>query len=251
MRGRLILGSLLGLIGALALAGAAWAVLGGTADGNAHPYVGFIEQSDGAGGFELCSGELVSPTVMVTAAHCFFEDQPVQVSFAEDSTQQSTFTVTGTVHNDPDFCLGCGNGLPGADTHDLAVVTLDQPQSPGRFAQLPQVGVTGSLKNKQVDVVGYGIQGFSGKTATTFGTRRVATTTIKGNGAIGDEFIKLLGDPGACFGDSGGPDLIHGSDTVVAIVSFTGGNRKCNGVTYSQRIDTPDSLAFIGEFLPA
>jgi hypothetical protein len=34
-------------------------------------------------------------------------------------------------------------------------------------------------------------------------------------------------------------------------VSFTGGNRKCNGVTYSQRIDTPDSLAFIGEFLPA
>ena len=79
----------------------------------------------------------------------------------------------------------------------------------------------------------------------------MATTTIKGNGAIGDEFIKLLGDPGACFGDSGGSDLIHGSDVMVGIVSFTGGNRKCNGVTYSFRIDTPDSLAFIGQFLPA
>ena len=251
MSGRLILGPLLGLIGALALAGAAWAVLGGTPDNGAHPYVGFIEQSDGAGGFELCSGVLVSPTVMVTAAHCFFEDEPVSVSFAEDSTHQSTFTTTGTVHNDPDFCLGCGNGLPGADTHDLAVVTLDEPQSPGRFVQLPQVGATSTLKNKQVDVVGYGVQGFSGKTATTFATRRVATTTIKGNGAIGDEFIKLLADPGACFGDSGGPDLIHGSDTMVAIVSFTGGNRKCNGVSYSLRIDTPDSLAFIGQFLQA
>ena len=123
MSGRFILGPLLGLIGALVVA----VGLGRFSKGRRTTALirtsGSSSSPTGAGGFELCSGVLVSPTVMVTAAHCFFEDVPVSVSFAEDSTHQHTFTTTGTVHNDPDFCLGCGNGLPGADTHDIAVVT--------------------------------------------------------------------------------------------------------------------------------
>ena len=96
--------------------------------------------------------------------------------------------------------------------------------------------------------VGYGVQGFSGKSATAVGTRESATTTVKGNGALSAEFIKLLGSPGACFGDSGGPDLVNGN-TMVAITSFTGGNPHCNGVTYSERVDTTAALTFIGSFL--
>jgi hypothetical protein len=237
--------------GALALAGSAFAVLGGSADNPPHPYVGFIEQFNSAGGRELCSGFLVSPTVMVTSAHCFLPgpDNPVKVSFAEDATAQSAFTATGTVTNDPQFCLGCGNGLPGGDTHDIAVVQLDQPQSPARFALLPAVSAAPVPVNTSIDIVGYGVTGFDDKTGTGFGTRRLATTKVNGNGAIGDEFLKLQGSPGACFGDSGGPDLLHGTDVAVALVTFTGGNPQCNGVTYSLRLDTPDSLAFVESFL--
>jgi hypothetical protein len=252
MRGRLILGPLLGLIGALALAGAAWSVLGGTADGDAHPYVGFIEQFNNVGGRDLCSGFLISPTTMVTSAHCFIPgpDHPVKVSFAPDATAQAAFTATGTVTNDPQFCLGpsCGNGLPGADTHDIAVVTLDQPQSPDRFAVLPSVPAPPSSVNTAIDVVGYGVTAFDGKTGTGFGTRQIATTKVNGNGAISAEFLKLQGSPGACFGDSGGPDLIHNTDFAVALVSFTGGNLKCNGVTYSLRLDTPTALEFLASY---
>jgi V8-like Glu-specific endopeptidase len=235
--------------GALALSGAALGVLGGSADNGAHPYVGFIEQFNSAGGRELCSGFLVSSTVMVTSAHCFLPgpDNPVKVSFADDATAQSAFTATGTVTNDPQFCLGCGNGLPGGDTHDIAVVILDQPQSPGRFAVLPSAPAPPVSVNTSIDVVGYGVT--DGKAQTGFGTRRIAATKVNGNGAISAEFLKLQGSPGACFGDSGGPDLIHGTDNAVALVTFTGGNPQCNGVTYSLRLDTPDSLAFVESFL--
>jgi secreted trypsin-like serine protease len=53
---------------------------------------------------------------------------------------------------------------------------------------------------------------------------------------------------GTCFGDSGGPILNDGTDTVLAVNSYvTNGN--CAGVTYSQRIDIPEVLAWIESFL--
>ncbi len=245
-------GALAAVVLAFALvAGSAHAVLGGQPDPG-HAYVGAAELSDGAGGFDLCSGSLVSPTVFVTAAHCFPDGATVNLSFAEDASGgPSTLPLTGTVHNDPDFCLGCGNGLPGADSGDIAVVVLDTPVLLDGYAILPPVGLGDTLKNQQVDVVGYGVSGFSHKSVTSVGTREVATTQIKGKGALSGEFLKLQADPGACFGDSGGPDLVHGGDTMVAITSFAGGNPQCNGVNYSERLDRPAALEFIDGFLNA
>ena len=66
------------------------------------------------------------------------------------------------------------------------------------------------------------------------------------------EFIKLTANPsqgtgGICFGDSGGPDLLGGTQIVLAVNSYvTNGN--CAGVTYSNRVDLPDVLAFINSF---
>ncbi|CAN5188640.1 hypothetical protein BH20ACT22_BH20ACT22_03000 [soil metagenome] len=68
-----------------------------------------------------------------------------------------------------------------------------------------------------------------------------------------DEFIRLTANPGQdkggiCFGDSGGPDLLHGTDTVLAVNSYAT-NSNCAGVTYSQRIDIPEVLAWIRSFM--
>ena len=54
---------------AVAFAAPAMAVTGGDADGNAHPSVGILLFSGGDGLYS-CTGTLISPTVVVTAAHC-------------------------------------------------------------------------------------------------------------------------------------------------------------------------------------
>jgi hypothetical protein len=72
---------------------------------------------------------------------------------------------------------------------------------------------------------------------------------IQSNNLSSDEFIKLTANPshgkgGVCFGDSGGPDILSGSNVVLAVNSYvTNGN--CAGVTYSNRVDLPDILTFI------
>ena len=75
---------------------------------------------------------------------------------------------------------------------------------------------------------------------------------VSGNFVHSAEYMRLSLNPGGggggtCFGDSGGPDLKGGTDTVLAVNSYvTNGN--CAGVTYSQRVDLPDILSFINSF---
>jgi hypothetical protein len=67
------------------------------------------------------------------------------------------------------------------------------------------------------------------------------------------EFMRLAlnagGDSGGtCFGDSGGPDLLGGSDTVLAVNSYVT-NVNCSGVGYSSRVDIPEVLDWIESFM--
>lgn len=56
----------LALLGALFLVPAsAGAIVNGSFDGDAHPYVGIAVAKD-----DFCSGVLVSPTLFITAGHC-------------------------------------------------------------------------------------------------------------------------------------------------------------------------------------
>ena len=68
------------------------------------------------------------------------------------------------------------------------------------------------------------------------------TTLIASNDAISGEFAKL--HSGSCFGDSGGPDLLGGTNIVLAENSFLN-NDVCAGNTYSYRIDTQPALTWI------
>jgi hypothetical protein len=67
-----------------------------------------------------------------------------------------------------------------------------------------------------------------------------------------DEYIKLTANPaqgkgGTCFGDSGGPDLLGGTNIILAVNSYVT-NVNCTGVTYSNRIDLDWAPEFIEGF---
>jgi len=55
------------------------------------------------------------------------------------------------------------------------------------------------------------------------------------------------GSGGTCFGDSGGPDLLAGTSTVLAVNSYVT-NANCSGVGYSARVDIPVVLAWIRSY---
>jgi hypothetical protein len=287
MMRRLVLLAIMAVVACLGLSSPAAAVTNGTPDGNRHPYVAYEDNLVFA-----CSGSLLSSTVMLTAAHCFSDSTSglgtntvtgaplVRVSFDPNLINTPAANRTwyvGPYYFDPQFALGAGGGLPGFDTHDVAVIIftsqgchiptgtvskyvcgpIPAAATSSQYAALPSAGLVDTLAMKTaVDVVGYGVQNFikgggpcdpnckksPGASATRFFAR---TTLVASNNSISDEFLKLHSNKGGtCFGDSGGPDLLGGTKVVLAVNSFVA-NALCSGNTYSYRVDTPQALSWI------
>ena len=83
-----------------------------------------------------------------------------------------------------------------------------------------------------------------------FGARYYAPAQlIASQDVVADEFIRTTANPaqgkgGTAFGDSGGPNLLGGTDTILAVTSW-GMNYNCAGVSYAARVDTADVLNWI------
>ena len=221
-------------------------ILEGHPDRRAHPYVGLVTDGD-----SFCSGALISPTVFITAAHCFEKPgQEVSVTVDPDASIDNAKFASGPWFPNPKFSEAREPRLVGFATADVAVVILDEPINVASYAQLPTQDLVDTLPMRQrVHMVGYGVQDIvhklgPGELLTRF---RAPAELVQRTGPIADEFLTMTANPaqgmgGFCFGDSGGPILM--SHTILAVHSFLT-NSQGTGIAHSLRIDTAEALQFI------
>lgn len=241
--------------------GVAYAITNGQFDGDeAYPYVGAANN-----GVVFCSGVAISPYIFVTAAHCFFyPGETVWVTF--DPAPFAPGSPPPVYHEGiwyphPDFCLGCGPGTPGFDTHDIAVVVFDEDQKVilDEYAELPTEGLVDTLPMRtELTLVGYGAQDFirgGGPPEPLFLLARYSALSelIASHHKHSGEYMKVTANPaqgkgGFCLGDSGGPNLLGGTRIILGITCY-GSNPLCEGVGYSNRLDLPYALEFIESFM--
>jgi hypothetical protein len=80
----------------------------------------------------------------------------------------------------------------GFDTHDVAVVILDEPVELSRYADLPSPGMVDRLPMRQpVTIVGYGVQDTLNKLDPNelFTRYRAPAQLVQANGRLADEFL--------------------------------------------------------------
>jgi hypothetical protein len=280
----LILGIVLALT--LLIAGTALAITNGQPDGDDHPYVGLLVFDYGGGPAWRCSGALIAPDVVLTAGHCTdgaeaariwfdeavsaaWDDPPGEYPFGGSTSYEGVaYTNDGFYEPSP---FGGGYGLPAFIYRDVGVVVLSEPVPTSvvsEYAQLPDPGLVDTLRNKtDIDFVGYGVQyqeqipgkylpqpppyyRWAGERARYY----APSALVSGNFVFSENYMRLSMNPGGdkggmCFGDSGGPDMLGGTDTVLAVNSFVT-NINCSGVGYSSRVDIPEILDWIYSFMP-
>jgi hypothetical protein len=259
--------------------GPAGAITGGQVDGNGHPNVAMIVFYQPDGRFR-CSATLVSPTVLVTAAHCtagvlgktivtFDTVAPTSTPRAADDagngfsdtgyTAAPTGWLAGTPHAHPLW----DDALRLNDLHDMGVVVLDTPYNGATPAKLPPAGYLdglatgrGGLSKQEFELVGYGVffekpeSGPQKPTEVDDKTRRV-TTAVGQN--VTTQTLKLAENAkdqraggGTCFGDSGGPVFHDG--ILVGDTSF-GASQFCRSAGGYYRLDTEDARSFLDDFV--
>ncbi|MEI8332750.1 MAG: trypsin-like serine protease [Chloroflexota bacterium] len=228
-----------------------------------HTFVGLIGFYDTAGDWShRCTGELLSPTVVLTAGHCTDNEAggvmaSARIWFQQDAgVNYDLVTQRDAVTGYPDSCTGTGGdqlgklcatstrmfnygfdnfaGFP--NTHDVGIVILDQPINGLGFATLAAPKTLDALlkargtQDATFGVSGYGIS-FSAKqgaVSISYRERLMAESKLVNLVSRQNDGynIQLNGNGddrgGTCSGDSGGPVFYPSNSNQVVAVTSWG-----------------------------
>lgn len=266
---------------AVGVASPATAITGGDADGAGHPNVALILFYDEADGQRYrCTATLISPTVLITAAHCtdgvagstlvtfdsvIAEQPPSGFPVAADPTVGYTPEelaaagyLSGTPIAHPDY----SDFTDLANWNDVGVVVLDEPVTGIQPATLAPENYLDMFAQPKLNstiftVVGYGTEvrkpasGPQKPEPMSYPLIRRVTTSP--GQKLTPQILQLQGNPndnrgggGTCFGDSGGPVFLNGYLVAVTSYSYTSNCRYLGGY---QRVDIPVVQDWVDMFL--
>jgi hypothetical protein len=241
-----------------------------------HKFVGLIGFYDAKGEWQhRCTGELIAPTVVLTAGHCTDNgtggvNASARIWFQQDAgAHYDLATQHDPVTGYPDECVagtlgtlcatshlmynyGFDNFAGFPNIHDVGIVILDQEIAGLGYASLAKAGALNSLdtakgtQDKTFRVSGYGIS-HSAKQGTVSVSYRVRLQAVEQlvntvSRSTGGYNIQLNGNGddrgGTCSGDSGGPVFYpQNSNRIVAVTSFGNSNAGCRGDGWYYRTD--------------
>jgi V8-like Glu-specific endopeptidase len=185
-------------------------------------------------GSGLCTGTVVAPRLVLTAAHCLAglrQDTEVEVYFGQEINAADKVAATDYgVH--PMFCPDCKE-----DIFDYGYVVIASDFTvPGGFL----VPITtqeewdeAMVSGREVTLVGYGEDPEIEALNKGIGVKRQVTTTIRRFSDRGLEFYAGGMQQDSCNGDSGGPAFIRVGSGALRLAGITSrGSNPCGDGGY-------------------
>ncbi len=205
------------------------AVVGASADGDAHAgsIVMVLQRRGSAAGF--CSGIVIGRTSVLTAAHCVPQGADVRIHYRDAEGAPVLLAVTRVVRH-PGYRA---DAIAKRERSiDLAVITMAQPL-PDRFSAAT-IGEPGAVTaGTSFRVVGFGVtREGDGKSSGQLREATLATREPLSAMLLWAEDPRRQG-LGACTGDSGGPVFGADGGLVVALTLWASGTgaAQCGAVT--------------------
>jgi hypothetical protein len=197
------------------------AVVGPSGDGSAFADRVVMVLTRGAEGSGLCTGIVLAPRIVLTAAHCLRAPSEMRILYRDASDQPTVLEVAATLAH-PDFHADAA--VKRTRSLDIGLIETKEPL-PAVFRPAALAVGDPPEPGASVMVAGFGVA----REGEWKSGGRLAAAKLRVREPRSQVLLWAApekSDSGACSGDSGGPIFGTDENTVVAVVAWTEGRAK-------------------------